>query len=216
MIEKFLLLGGRLRTPAALVLLTAWLPVAAPQAARSAPAQNPRLSLPRSQLGFDPASPAYLVGYIGTGGAFSNSNGQFGYGGAVVFHPDLAANFLDFLRSWNTGLVLQVDYQELYTHYRIRSGDFILRHYFGDVGPQGGGRSPYIGAGIGISEITFDGGEERGTEIGWAPLMSLGWETACGGRYLVDLRGQYRQYKRHGHDYIDWTLRLGLGLVLPW
>ena len=96
---------------------------------------NPRLSLPHSHLGLDPDSPAFLVGYVGTGGAFSNSNGQFGYGGAVVFHPDYAANFLDFLRQWNAGLVLQVDYQELYTHYRIRSGDFILRKYLGDYSP---------------------------------------------------------------------------------
>ena len=177
---------------------------------------NPRLSLPHSHLGLDPDSPAFLVGYVGTGGAFSNSNGQFGYGGAVVFHPDYAANFLDFLRQWNAGLVLQVDYQELYTHYRIRSGDFILRKYLGAVDQATRHWVPYVSAGIGMSEISFHEGDGRGTETGWAPLAAFGCEGTFGGRYLVDFRGQYRQYKRHGHDYIDWTARLGLGVTLPW
>ena len=98
-----------------------------PGSAQGSPRENPRLSLPRSGLGLDPDCPVYLLGRVGAGGAFSNSNGQFGYGGAVVFHPGQAANFLEFLGQWNAGLVLQVDYQELYTHYRIRSGDLVVR-----------------------------------------------------------------------------------------
>lgn len=191
--------------------------------------ENPRLSLPHSGLGWNPDATAFLVGRIGTGGAFSNSNGQFGYGGAIVFSPDAGDHFLPFLRDWNTGLVLQVDYQELYTHYRIRSGDILLRRYFSRrSGPVGKGaaddtsatgqppvRSFYAEAGIGMSEISFAEGGGRGTEMGWAPVAAVGVEWAWT-RYLAEIRLQYRQYKRHGHDYINWSLRLGLGVPVPW
>lgn len=190
---------------------------------------NPRLSPPRSGLGWNPDARAFLVGRIGTGGAFSNSNGQFGYGGAIVFSPDAGDQFLPFLRDWNSGLVLQVDYQELYTHYRVRSGDLLLRRYFSRrTNPTGAGepddgsaeaplpvRSLYVEAGIGMSEISFAAGEGRGTETGWAPVAAVGMEWAWT-RYLAEIRLQYRQYKRHGHDYINWSLRLGLGVPVPW
>lgn len=187
-----------------------------PCSAQDSPRENPRLSLPRSGLGLDPDSPVYLLGRVGAGGAFSNSNGQFGYGGAIVFHPDQAANFLEFLAQWNAGLVLQADYQELYTHYRIRSGDVVVRRYLGAVDSENAGRVFFLDAGIGMSEISFAEGEERGTQIGWAPLVGLGFEWPFGGKYLCELRGQYRQYKRQGHDYINWSARLGLGMPLPW
>ncbi len=177
---------------------------------------NSRLSLPRSHLGLDPNSSAFLVGRIGIGGGFSTANNQFGYGGAVIFHPDYASNFLDFLAAWNTGLVLQVDYQEMYTHYRIRSGDLIFRKYLGTLTPTRTCWNPYVGLGLGMSEISFAAGTERGTSIGWAPLLGIGLEGSFKGRYLVEARGQYRQYKRHGFDYINWSVRIGLGLSLPW
>ncbi len=207
------------RTPpvwAGCLLLMALAAIICAPAVASTQQENPRLSLPRSHLGMDPNGPVYLVGRIGTGGGFSRDNGQFGYGGAVIFHPDYASNFLDFLRAWNSGLVFQVDYQEMYTHYRIRSGDLIVRHYLADPDRWPTAWSPYVGIGIGISEISFSAGQERGTQTGWAPLLGVGMEGTFHRRYLVEIRAQYRQYKRHGYDYINWSARIGLGIPLPW
>ncbi len=187
-----------------------------PRVLAEQPEVSSRLSLPRSHLGGDPMGSAFLVGRIGIGGGFSRANDQFGYGGAIVFHPDYARNFLDFLGDWNTGLVLQIDYQEMYTSYRIRSGDFILRKYLGTPQADRNCWLPYVGLGLGISEISFSAGAERGTNIGWAPLLGIGLEGTFKGQYLVEARGQYRQYKRHGYDYINWSVRLGLGIALPW
>ncbi|MBU2500354.1 hypothetical protein KJ682_03385 [bacterium] len=177
---------------------------------------NPRLALPRSHLGHDLDSPVFLVGQVGVGGAFSHANDQFGYGGAIIFHPGAAASFSNSLAGWNVAMVLQIDYQEMYTSYRIRSGDLLFRKYLQPADRKGTRVLPFVGAGVGLSSVSFPVEDDRASETYWAPVAELGCEIVLADRYLVLLRGQYKHYTYHELDYINWSARFGLGTLLPW
>jgi hypothetical protein len=180
-------------------------------------ADNPRLSLPRSRMDRPASAEAFLAAQAGIGGAFSRANDHFGYGGQIIFHPAAASSFLDALYDWNTALVLQGDYQEMFHSYRIRSGDLILRRYLRPAGAGGksGSLLPFLGLGIGISQISFPLDAATATETNWAPLAEGGWEVHLQDGPLLLCRGQYRHYDRGGHNYSNWTVRAGVGLPLP-
>ncbi len=210
-------LGGNRRWSTALLTLTILLASWSPRAVRAQDeGANPRLAPPRSHLGHDADSPVFLVGQVGVGGGFSHANDQFGYGGAVVFHPGAAASFSNNLASWNVGMVLQVDYQEMYTSYRIRSGDLVFRKYLKPADRKGTRYLPFVGAGVGLSSVSFPTEDGRASETYWAPLAELGCEAVLADRYLVLLRGQFRYYTYHVRDYTNWSVRFGLGTLLPW
>lgn len=216
--------AGRCPFPA-LLRLTIWLvcglgmiPAAGRLAAQEVPgADNPRLSLPRSRLDRPQSAPVYLAAQAGIGGAFSGANDQFGYGGQIIFHPSAASSFLDVLYDWNTALVLQGDYQEMFHSYRIRSGDLLLRRYLRPAGNGGEGAAllPFFGLGIGISEISFPLAGSTATDTNWAPLAEAGWEAHLQGGPLLLCRAQYRHFDRGGNDYSNWSVRAGVGLPLP-
>ena len=111
-------------------------------------------------------------------------------------------------------MVLQVDYQELFTSYRIQSGDLIFRRYL--VDPDRSGMLPFLGPGIGVSEVTFALDDDRGQENYWSLLAEFGVEMRLGNSLLLLGRGQYRLYDHNGHDYTNWSARVGLGTALPW
>lgn len=176
---------------------------------------NRRLTPPRGTLNQAVDDPIFLAGYGQMGGGFAFDQGQFGYGGALVFRPGKAAQFLDFMYDWRASLVLQADYQNVSDSNRIFSGDLILRHYTQALETLDKGASRFIGVGFGGSEVELPPGAETRFQKGWSLVFELGQEWTLQYRYLVFVKGQYRRYKHSGYDFSTWSFQAGAGIALP-
>jgi hypothetical protein len=175
-----------------------------------------RLENPRSTLGQPFDSPIFLGAYGQLGGTFDFDQGQPGFGAILLFRPGSAVNFLDFLYDWNSSMVLQADYQKVSSDLRILSGDLIIRRYFNDVRVPGTAVSPFVGAGIGASEVTLPPEAGRTFNIDWSWLVEIGQEWEYRTHYLIFIKGQFRHHSSLGYSYAGWTFQAGGGIPLPW
>ncbi|MFN2371724.1 MAG: hypothetical protein ABR506_11325 [Candidatus Krumholzibacteriia bacterium] len=180
-------------------------------------ADSPRLQPPRSRLGRPFDAPILAVGYVGLGGGLAAGQDAVApaYGGAVVFRPGSAANFLDFLYAWNCGLVLQADYQNLSDTDSVLSADGIVRRYLRDRGRDGTEVRLFLGLGLGATRFTEPGTAGRQQDKYWSGVIEVGQEWLTGGRWCLVLRGQYRMHLRQQHNHGAWQVVGGVGLPFP-
>lgn len=189
---------------------------AVPAAGQTA-ADNPRLQLPRSHLGRPFASPILLAGYVGLGGGLAEGHDTLApaYGGAVVFRPGSAANFLDFLYAWNCSLVLQADYQNLSDTDNVLSADAVVRRYLRDRGTAATEVRLFLGAGLGATRFTEPGTGGAAVDKYWSGVLEIGQEWLSGGRWGFVLRGQYRMHLRPRHNHEAWQVVGGVTFPFP-
>jgi hypothetical protein len=203
----------RLRATVGLVVLIALLPGAT---AAAAPVANRRLESPASRLGRPEGEAPFVCGHLALGGAFEHGNGQPGYGLSVIFRPPAAADFLDFLYGWNTGLVLQADRLGLGDGGRVLSADLLLRRYLAERGTGGTSILPFIGAGPGASSAwPGTGGSAPGLKY-WSLVLEGGQEWRYARGHLLVVKGQLRILRQDGRDWTTWSVLAGLGLPFPW
>lgn len=175
-----------------------------------------RLSVPASRLGRPEGEPPFVCGHLAFGGAFDHGNGQAGYGLSVVFRPAAAADFLDFLQAWNTGLVLQADRLALPGGGRVLSADLLLRHYLEERGSGSRSILPFLGAGPGASSAwAGNGGDAPGLKY-WSLVVEGGQEWRFARGHLLVVKGQLRVLRQGGVDWTTWSVQAGLGLPFPW
>lgn len=175
-----------------------------------------RLAPPASRLGRPEGEPPYVCGHLAFGGAFAHGHGQAGYGASVVFRPAAAADFLDFLYSWNTGLVLQADRLGLRGGGRVLSADLLLRRYLGERGDGRTSVQPFVGAGVGASSAwPGEGGPAPGLKY-WSLVLEGGQEWRFARGHLLLVKAQVRLLGQDGNDWSTWAVQAGLGLPFPW
>ncbi len=177
---------------------------------------NSRLASPRSHLGPSPDSSVFLGGFGQLGGGFDYEAGLPGYGAILLFRPGAAANFLPFLYSWNTGVGLQIDYQEIDQEQDILSADLVFRKYFQEIEDPSTGGSTFLGLGIGASRVRLPSGLGGAGNKYWSWLAEAGREWPLKTKYLLWVKAQYRHYDFGGANYSNWTLQAGAGIPLPW
>jgi hypothetical protein len=188
-----------------------------PATASAAPAAGSRrLEAPASRLGRPEGEPPFVCAHLAFGGAFEHGNGNAGYGVSVVFRPAAAADFLDFLYDWNTGLVLQADRLGLGGGGRVLSADLLLRRYLTE---RGAGRTsilPFLGAGPGVSSAWPGSGAGAPGLRYWSIVLEGGQEWRFARGHLVIVKGQVRILRQDGVDWTTWSVQAGLGLPFPW
>lgn len=213
--------GRRLPRPAR------WLPLlaagfallAVAGAALAAPREAPgnrRLALPASRLNRTEATAPFVCGHLAFGGSFSHDNGQAGYGASVIFRPETAADFLDFLYDWNTGLVLQVDRLALGGGGRVLSADLLLRRYLAERGDSRASILPFCGGGFGASSAWPGDAGDAPTLKYWSLVLEGGQEWRFARGHLLFVKGQLRLLRQAGVDWSTWSVQAGLGLPFPW
>nr|MEE4269094.1 hypothetical protein [Candidatus Krumholzibacteria bacterium] len=173
------------------------------------------MSLPRGVLNQPLDDPIFLVGFLGLGGGVDYDQGQLGYGGAILFRPGRASRFLTALYDWRTAMLLQADYQKVSGENRIFSGDLILRRYLHSLDELQAGASPFVGAGLGASEVELPVGASERFQKGWSFLLEIGQEWTIQRKSLAFVKAQYRHYKNEGFNFSNWSLQAGLGFALP-
>jgi hypothetical protein len=177
---------------------------------------NDRLSRPGSHLGPSPDSPIFLGVFAQIGGGLDYDMGLPGYGTVLLFRPGAAADFLPFLYRWNSGLCLQIDFQEIAENQDILSGDLIFRKYLQEITDPESPGSFFLGAGIGASRVHLPAGSSGAGNKYWSWLLETGREWPLKQKYVFWVKGQYRHYDFSGFDYSNLTLQVGLGMPLPW
>lgn len=179
---------------------------------------NSRLELPRSQLNQPYEGPVLVSIYTAIGGGFEvdQSKTEPGIGGVLVFRPGAAANFLDFLYDWNTGMVLQIDYQQLSDTDEVLAADGILRRYFSDRGRDGTEVRLFLGAGIGGARFSIPrtGGEE--VDKYWCAVAEAGQEWLTRDQWFFFVKAQYRYHLHRHRNYRAISLQAGVGAPWPW
>jgi hypothetical protein len=197
------------------VLVAAALPGAAAGAGTQERA-NPRLEPPTSRLNRPEAEAPYICGHLSFGGTFSHDQGLPGYGGSVIFRPPASADFLDFLASWNTGLVLQADWLSLGDGGRVLSADLILRRYLGERASDRMLVLPFVGAGFGASSAWPGANEPAPGLKYWSLILEGGQEWRLARGYMLLVKGQVRVLNQDGVDWSTWSVLAGFGLPFPW
>lgn len=177
---------------------------------------NSRLTPPRSHLGPSNDSPIYLGFHAQVGGASEFDSGLLGYGSELVFRPGAAADFLSFLYSWNAGLCMQIDYQNVSDNESILSGDFIVRKYVTDMRDPLNTKSAFFGVGFGASRVILPPGSAGSKNKFWSLVGEVGHEWTVGEKWLFWVKGQYRYYNYSGYNYSYWAMQTGVGIPLPW
>lgn len=199
-----------------LFLVLVGLLVGNPAVARVEP-PNPRLSLPASRLGRPFEEPVFLTGHLGFGGGFQFDQGLPAYGASLVFRPGSAASFLDFLYDLNSAMVLRIDYQRITTDAdRMLSADLILRRYFADRGTAETEVLPFVGLGIGSTDVTVPQEAGGGNSRYWSWLVEVGQEWYFSPRYVVIARAQYRRHSYGDFLVSTWTVSGAIGIPVPW
>lgn len=199
-----------------LALLASLLPPGAARAQSPTSLTSGRLARPRGTLD-QPVDPRIFLGLYGqVGGGFHFDQGQPGGGAFLLFRPGAAAGFLDFLYGWNAGLLLQVDYQKLAAHRRIFSGDLVIRHYRRDMRRDENPVSPFVGFGLGASEVLVPSADGNLKDAYWSLLVELGQEWAYRRDNVLFVKAQLRRYDFGGLDYSSWSIQAGGGIPLPW
>ena len=196
-----------------LFLVRALLPGPVLAQSSSAPTSS-RLALPRTTLNQPVDDHIFLAGFGALGGGLEFKQGQIGYGGVVVFRPGRATRFFSALYDWRASFLIQADYQKLSATSRIFSGDFVIRHYFRDLETLNRSSSPFLGFGVGASEVELPAGGEDRFQKTWSWLLELGQEWTIQDRYLVFAKGQYRRCKEDGYDFTSWSFQAGAGIDL--
>ncbi len=178
--------------------------------------RSERLANPGSSLGEPFTAPIYFGAHVSFGGAFEYDLGNTGYGLEFIMRPGAAVKYLDFLYRKNIGVVLQADYLNVAQNRRILSGDFVLRKYFTDMRYPQGKVAPFIGLGVGASEITLQPPEGNGIDKYWSGVFEVGQEWNLGHKFILYSKFQYRYYNYHDVNYSNWSLAAGAGLPWPW
>lgn len=177
---------------------------------------NPRLSRPDSRLNHPYEGPVFLTGHLGIGGAFSSDHGQVNYGSTIIFRPGSAVNFLEFLYP-HSAMVLQADYQRLTSEGdRLLSADLILRHYLGGRGGAATETLPFLGLGVGASDVRMPAAVGGDNSRYWSWLIEAGQEWSVTREYVVVARAQLRRYSYGGLRVTTWSLSGAIGIPLPW
>lgn len=175
-----------------------------------------RLELPRGTLN-QPLEDHIFLGLFGqVGGGFEFQNGKLGYGGKILFRPGSAAHFLRALHDWNASLYIQADYQKVSNENRIFSGDVVIRPYWDDMRDPGSKVSPFFGVGIGASEVELPPGSTDRFQKSWSWLVEIGQEWTHQGKYMIEVKAQYRRYKKGEFDFSTWSVQAGAGVPWPW
>jgi len=178
--------------------------------------RNQRLALPESRLHREYEGPVFITGHIGLGGAFQYKHGQIDYGASFIFRPASAANFLDILQKTNSGMVLRLDYQSLSPSKRLFSGDFLIRHYFGDRGQGNSEVLPFMGLGIGATDARLPSPSPVGSARYWSWLAEVGQEWYFRPQLVLVMRAQYR-YFSYGRAFVTaWAVSAAVGVPVPW
>ncbi len=177
---------------------------------------NPRLSLPSSRLHRDYEQPIFITGHVGLGGAFQYDQGKVNYGTSLIFRPGSAANFLDFLYNMNSAMVLRLDVQNIGDEARVFSGDFILRKYFEDRGREQSQVLPFVGLGIGASDVTLPLDAGGGGARYWSFTGEVGQEWYFRPQLVVVARAQYRWFSSGDVFVSTWTVSGAVGIPVPW
>ncbi len=177
---------------------------------------NSRLSLPQSRLHRQNDQPVFVTAHLGLGGSFQYDQGEANYGGSFVFRPGAAANFLDFLYQMDTGLVLQLDLQDIGEGARVFSADFVLRRYFSDRGDEETQVLPFAGLGTGASDVTLPisaGGESARY---WSFLGEIGQEWYFRPDMVVVAKAQFRRFSSGEVFVSTWSFSAAVGIPVPW
>jgi hypothetical protein len=172
---------------------------------------------PRSRIERPPGKgPTYLTAAAATGQLVDGDQARPGYSFSIVFRPHRAADFMNALYAWNTGLVLQGDWQGGGPA-AIGSLDLAMRRYLADMRPMAGGQSVFLGLGVGISHAEWSRQPDSpdGSSDGFSFLTELGYEWNLDPTLVLIGKGQYRLYNRGGHNHSGWSLHLGIGFPFP-
>ncbi len=198
---------------AVLVLVTA--PSSMAQERSTPP--NHRLELPRSHLHRPFEEPIILSGFLSAGGGLNSgwSQGEVGYGGAIIFRPGSAVNFLDFLYDWNAGAVIQVDHQSLGENDEVLAIDGIIRRYFGDRGQGSTEVVPFLGLGLGAARFTVPNTDGVVTDKYFCAVAELGQEWWHDHRWFFLAKAQFRYHLHRDLNYRVWSLQVGAGIPFP-
>ena len=99
----------------------------------------------------------------------------------------------------------------------IISGDVGLRHYLSDMRPVSGGRSFFLGLGLGVSHASWERQPDSpdGSADAFSFLAEGGLEWNLDPALVLIGKGQYRLYDRGGHNHSGWSIHLGFGLPFP-
>lgn len=207
--------AGRAAGSVAAGLCAAAVLLAGPAASQQEP--NPRLAPPPSRLGRPYEAPVLLVGHAAVGGGLHEawSSGRVGYGGALVFRPASAANFLDFLYDWNAGGVLQVEQQHLGPEDEVLALDGIVRRYFGDRGDGDTEVMRFAGAGAGVARFSVPGTAGAESDRYLCSVFEVGQEWLVDGRGYFFVKGQFRYHLHRGRNYRVWSVQAGAGIPYP-
>ena len=198
------------------LILASWL-IAYPAAGQtSGRYTSKRLEPPRSTLGQPFDAPAFLAVYGQLGGGLEFEQGQLGCGTLLVFRPGQANRFFNFLYDWNSALVCQIDYQKVAADLRILSGDLVIRRYFQDMRDPATKVAPFLGAGIGASDVVLPPGAGKSRDRYWSGLIEFGQEWNLRGGNLLFVKGQFRYYDHGGYNYSTWSFQVGAGIPVPW
>ncbi len=154
--------------------------------------------------------PAYVCASAAFGGLPGVGGTGTGYSLGVLLRPLRAAEFINSCYAGNTGLLLQVDVQGGGDGQKIVSGDLVLRRYLRDMRDDAGGHSPFLGLGVGLSQLSAPavGGD------GFSVLAEFGLEHEIKWSLVVSLGAQYRLYRISGHDDGAWSLEAGVALPM--
>lgn len=178
--------------------------------------RNRRLEPPASSLHDSFTAPIFITGHLGFGGGLQHDQFQFNYGGSIIFRPEAAVNFLGFLGNINSAMVLQGDYQKLTPDSRILSGDLIVRHYFTDRGDAGTEVLPFLGVGLGASDVRIIAAEGNATARYWSWLVETGQEWYFKPNVIFVARIQFRHFSYNHVTATTWSVSGALGIPVPW
>lgn len=175
-------------------------------------APTPRSSINRP----DKPGAVFLCGSASLGGTRDYHAFRSGWGVGLIFRPHAAAELFGPLYDWNSALVLEVAYRSISPDRDLRTGTLTLRHYVRDMRPQAMGESPFLGVGIGLTDITFPSDGAAGHAEWHTPLFETGYEVSPSPGSVFFVKGQWLVYRHAGFDYTGWSVHLGAGIPISW
>jgi len=178
--------------------------------------RNRRLEPPPSSLHDTFERSIFITGHLGFGGSLQYDQFQLNYGASIIIRPDAAGSFLDFLGRSNTGLILQLEHQQLTPESRMMSGDLIFRHYFNDRGDEETEVLPFFGVGAGASDVRINTAAGNAESRYWSWLIEMGQEWYFKPNVVFVARFQFRNFDYHQVAATTWSVSGALGIPIPW